>query len=168
MLRSLALTCTAALALVCAACGGDSEDAVPFEQPQDTRSSVTGEHPATLIFNTQVNGGADAFQTLLVLSPAVGSRDDLHVSLPPFECDLTATMTGEATFALQPGSCSLYIPPQNQQFACNIDLAILRGTGGRDTGGEWVGLEFTARYRRMCAGDAQPSLATVIATVVKT
>ncbi|GMU02176.1 hypothetical protein KH5H1_62960 [Corallococcus caeni] len=168
MRRSLALT-SAALSLLCAACGGDDEAAAPTEELQDTRSNVTGTHPVVMmITNAQGNHVPDFDKATLELSSEARSRNELRVSLSPFDCDLTATMTGKSTFALNPGTCHLLIPPHDYQFGCAFDLDITRGTGGRDTADGSVGVTFTAGYRRDCADYHAPFTADVTVTLLGT
>ncbi|WP_223633048.1 hypothetical protein [Corallococcus sp. EGB] len=167
MLRTLALVSAAALSLFSAACGGEEVGAGPSEEElKDTRASVTGTRPAVMVLTAQATDETESFHLTLELSAVAKSRDGLRVSLSPFDCDLTATMTGESTFTVNPGTCHLLIPPQDGRFACVIDLAITTGTGGRETADSEVGLSFTADYRRDCADYRTPFTSTVLVTVV--
>ncbi|RKH33699.1 hypothetical protein D7Y13_05110 [Corallococcus praedator] len=169
MFRPLALTSSAAVCLLCSACGGGDDNDSPIEPLQDTRSSVTGTHPVTMTMFSPVTSDAMnpvQSQPTLSLTAEPGVSDRLRVSLAPFECTLTATMTGAATFALNQGSCSLIIPPQDMKFGCSITLVITEGTGGRDTPHAKVGMTFNADYRKMCADDDAPFVTPVSVTLV--
>ncbi|WP_375745401.1 hypothetical protein NR800_11675 [Corallococcus interemptor] len=164
MRRLLALT-SASLFLVCAACGGE-EDEAPLQQLQDTRASVTGSHPVVMTTHSaRVLEPLLPARPTLELTSEVGSRDGLRVSLAPFDCDLTATMTGASTFALNAGACSLLIPPQEGRFACSIRLHIAEGSGGRETAESRVGVTFDADYVQQCAEDDGPSTTRVFVTL---
>ncbi|MHA7631687.1 hypothetical protein [Corallococcus sp. M7] len=164
MRRLLALT-SASLSLVCAACAG-AEDEAPPEPLQDTRASVTGTHPVVMTAHS-----ARVLEPLLPARPSLeltseaGSRDGLRVSLAPFDCDLTATMTGTSTFALNAGSCSLLIPPREGRFACAIRIHIAEGTGGRETAEVPVGVSFDGDYVQECAGEDGPITTRVFVTL---
>lgn len=166
MFRPLALTSAAALSLLCAACGGEDEGTGPPEEElKDTRASVTGSRNAVMMLTAQATDETELFHPTLELSAEAASRDGLRVSLSPFECELTATMTGESTFTLHPGTCHLLIPPQDGRFACVYDLAITEGSGGRDSADAGVVLSFTADYRKDCAGYHGPLITTALVTV---
>lgn len=166
MRRFFALTSAAALSLVCAACNGGDEDDTPHEQLQDTRASVTGTHAVVMTaYSAQVLETLLPARPSLELTSEVGSRDGLRVSLPPFDCDLTATMTGASTFAMNAGSCALLILPQDGKFACSIRLDIAQGTGGRETADARVGVYFDANYVEECAGGNGPRTTRLFVTL---
>ncbi|RYZ17729.1 MAG: hypothetical protein EOO70_01110 [Myxococcaceae bacterium] len=166
MFRALALTSTAALCLLGSACGEGDEQDSPDVQPRDTRSSVTGTHPVRMtIFSTAMLEASPPLNPSLELTAEGGSRDRLRVSLSPLDCDLTATMTGASTFALNPGTCGWIIPPSEGKFACGITLDITQGTGGRDTADGKVGVTLNANYRLRCADDDEPFITPVIVTL---
>ncbi|RKH73677.1 hypothetical protein [Corallococcus aberystwythensis] len=156
MLRSLALTSVAALSLFCAACGGDDDDAQDPAQIEYTRSNVTGTHP--VLMTMTIPGSPETpepIQTSLVLTEDASTRNGLTVALPPLECDLTATMTGEYTFSMKPGTCTFPIP-EDPELECSFSLSITGGTGGRASAGAAVTATFTGNYNVNCTSDGPP------------
>ncbi|MFP2899964.1 hypothetical protein [Corallococcus sp. 4LFB] len=158
MSRPLTLMSAAVVGLLCTACGAEEETLNPGET-QDTRYNVAGSYPVTMM----MAGAQPADEALLpgqasvVLAVDSGSRDKLRVSIKPLECDLTATMTGSSTFALNPGSCRLVVPPHDeQQSSCTIELAINDGSGERAPVDGKVELTFNANYTRRCADSSEP------------
>ncbi|RKG70041.1 hypothetical protein D7W79_32280 [Corallococcus exercitus] len=169
MLRSLALTSAATLSLFCAACGGDDKDDTQDPaQIEYTRSNVTGTHP--VLMTMVIPGISDAgepIQTHLVLTEDASTRNGLTVALPPLDCDLTATMTGEYTFTMKPGTCTFPIP-EDPEVECSFSLDITGGTGGRASASAAVGATLTGNYNINCTSGGPPFALPVTVTLAGT
>ncbi|AFE05935.1 hypothetical protein COCOR_04634 [Corallococcus coralloides DSM 2259] len=146
MRRFLALTSAAALSLFCAACGSDDTDEGQFK---NARANVTGTHPVLMTLSVSgVSETPEPSATNLILTEDA-DNDRLNVDLLFFDCDLTATMTGETTFTVNPGSC-VFPLPEEVEMDCDIAFEITGGTGGKASKGAKVGATLNGNYKMTC------------------
>ncbi|RKG62856.1 hypothetical protein D7V80_32950 [Corallococcus sp. CA054B] len=149
MRRFLALTSAAALSLFCAACGSDDTDDTDDGQLKNARANVTGTHPVLMTLSVSgVSETPEPSATNLILTEAANS-DRLNVDLLFFDCDLTATMTGETTFTVSPGSC-VFPLPEEVEMDCDISFEITGGTGGKASKDAKVGATLNGNYKMTC------------------
>jgi hypothetical protein len=145
--RFLALTSAAALSLFCAACDPDDQD--PGEQFRSARANVTGNHPVLMTLSVPgVSESSESTESQLILTEDANS-DRLNVDILFLDCDLTATMTGESTFTVNPGTCFFPLP-EEAEMDCDISLDITSGTGGKASQDAKVGATLNGNYKLTC------------------
>ncbi|RKH48419.1 hypothetical protein [Corallococcus sicarius] len=167
MSRMLALTSAAALSLFCAACNGGDEDDdnTPQEQLKDTRANVTGTHPVQMSMRIPgIPEEPEPFPTSFTLTQDPASQDGLRISFLFYDCDLTGTMTGESTFKVNPGTCLLALPIEDEE-GCAVTLAFTGGSGGRDSAQAKIHATFTGLYTLACESEGPGTPITTPVTV---
>jgi hypothetical protein len=158
MFRKLALTSAAvALSLFCAACGGDDKDdkdtPAPPPEVKDTRSNVTGNHRSLLSISMMGMESEEATPAYFTVTERAGTNDVLNIGIAGYSCDLTATMTGEYTFKLNPGRCAILVPLDDEQgnpAPCEVAFEFTGGTGGRASAEAKVNANLTGTTRTDC------------------
>jgi hypothetical protein len=171
MYSKLALVSAAALSLFCSACGGDDDKgpSTPPDQVKDTRSNVTGDHPSLLTVTVEGSGSDEPSPVTFTLTAAAGSQDVLNVDFDEYDCNLTATMTGESTFKFNPGSCTAPVTDGegNPDPSCDGIIEVTQGTGGRASAGAKINASFSGSLRLVCRGStafSAPLTATLTGT----
>lgn len=122
--------------LVLGGCGdGDKEGDEGDDTTTDHRSNVTGAYESTGTLSATLNGETQTgeMDDTVRISEASGSKTALSLRSESLTCnqDLRATMTGENTFSISEGSCSVF----DEESNCTVDLSVTSGRGSREPNG---------------------------------
>ncbi|NTX05522.1 MULTISPECIES: hypothetical protein [Myxococcus] len=123
--------------LVLGGCGGDDdkEGDDGDDTTTDHRSNVTGAYESTGTLSATFNGETQTgeLDDTVRISEASGSKTALSLRSESLTCDrdLRATMTGENTFFISEGACSVF----DEESKCTADLSVTSGRGSREPNG---------------------------------